>query len=132
MTMMILLAIHFCDGADPYIKTKGTFMCMNVLLVGIYTPLPLFVLPRVHLKNHFIEGALEDALGVATRSGWINSSVHVEVLKHIQKFTVCLKEKILFYFYMRTTKVMFLLMQFITAGIIELCAFVFQPSSSIR
>lgn len=53
---------------------------------------PLFIFPRVHFKDHFIEGAPEGSLGVATRSGWINSSIFVDVLKHIQKHTLCSKE----------------------------------------
>jgi len=53
---------------------------------------PLFVFPRVHYKNHFIDGAPEGSLGTATKSGWINSKIFVDVLKHIQKFTRCSKE----------------------------------------
>lgn len=53
---------------------------------------PLFIFPRVHYKDHFLEGAPEGSLGVATRSGWINSNIFVNVLKHIQKHTLCSKE----------------------------------------
>ncbi|XP_022834564.1 uncharacterized protein LOC111362220 [Spodoptera litura] len=53
---------------------------------------PLFIFPRVHFKDHFIEGTPEGSLGVATRSGWINSSIFVDVLKHIQKHTLSSKE----------------------------------------
>ncbi|XP_044762023.1 uncharacterized protein LOC123319221 [Coccinella septempunctata] len=53
---------------------------------------PLFIFPRVHYKDHFLEGAPEGSLGVATRSGWINSSIFVDVLKHIQKHTLSSKE----------------------------------------
>lgn len=31
-------------------------------------------------------------LGVATKSGWMNSSIFVDVLKHIQKHNLCSKE----------------------------------------
>lgn len=53
---------------------------------------PLFIFPRVHFKDHFMAGAPEGSLGVATRSGWINSDIFVQVLKHIQKKTSCSKE----------------------------------------
>ncbi|KAG7300114.1 hypothetical protein JYU34_015655 [Plutella xylostella] len=53
---------------------------------------PLFIFPRVHFKDHFMAGAPEGSLGVATKSGWINSSIFLEVLKHIHKKTCCCKE----------------------------------------
>lgn len=53
---------------------------------------PLFVFPRVHYKDYFIHGAPEGSLGVATKSGWINSQIFVDVLKHIQHHTLCSKE----------------------------------------
>lgn len=53
---------------------------------------PLFIFPRVHFKDHFMAGAPEGSLGVATKSGWINSSIFLEVLKHIQKKTSCFKD----------------------------------------
>ncbi|KAG5880093.1 hypothetical protein JTB14_011596 [Gonioctena quinquepunctata] len=53
---------------------------------------PLFISPRVHFKDHFMAGAPEGSLGVANKSGWINSSIFLEVLKHIQKKTSCSKD----------------------------------------
>lgn len=53
---------------------------------------PLFIFPRVHFKDHFLAGAPEGSLGVATKSGWINSSIFLEVLKHIQKKISCSKD----------------------------------------
>jgi transposase-like protein len=53
---------------------------------------PLFVFPRVHYKDHFMEGAPEGSLGTTNRTGWINSEIFVEVLKHIQKHTLSTKE----------------------------------------
>lgn len=53
---------------------------------------PLFIFPRVHFKNHFMSGAPEGSLGVATKSGWVNSTIYLEVLKHIQKKTSCSKD----------------------------------------
>ncbi|XP_022909090.1 uncharacterized protein [Onthophagus taurus] len=67
--------------------TFGGFICAN----GNTIP-PLFVFPRVHYKDHFIDGAPEGSLGVATKSGWINSVIFLDVLKHMQRHTVCSKE----------------------------------------
>lgn len=53
---------------------------------------PLFIFPRVHFKDYFLEGAPDGSLGVATRSGWINSTIFIDVLKHVQKFSLCSKE----------------------------------------
>lgn len=53
---------------------------------------PLFVFPRVHYKDNFLEGAPEGSLGAANKSGWINSDIFVSVLKHIQKHTLCTKD----------------------------------------
>ncbi|XP_047123036.1 uncharacterized protein LOC124806312 [Hydra vulgaris] len=53
---------------------------------------PLFIFPRVHFKDHFMEGGPEGSLGMATKSGWINSSIFLEVLKHIKLKTCCSKE----------------------------------------
>lgn len=47
--------------------TFGAFISAN----GNTIP-PLFVFPRVHYKNYFIDGAPEGSLGVATKSGRIN------------------------------------------------------------
>ncbi|XP_046975376.1 MFS-type transporter clz9-like [Vanessa cardui] len=53
---------------------------------------PLFVFPRVHYRDNFLEGAPEGSLGAANRSRWINSFIFVSVLKHIQKHTLCTKD----------------------------------------
>lgn len=53
---------------------------------------PLFIFPRVHFKDHFMTGAPEGSLGVATKNGWITSAIFIEVLKHIQKKSSCSKD----------------------------------------
>lgn len=45
---------------------------------GITIP-PLFVFPRVHYKDHFLEDAPEGSIGAANRSGWINADIFVSV-----------------------------------------------------
>lgn len=44
---------------------------------------PLFVFPRVHYKDNFLEGAPEGSLGAANKSSWINSDIFISVLKNI-------------------------------------------------
>ena len=51
-----------------------------------------FIFPRVHFKDYFLVGAPEGSLGVATKSGWINSSIFLEVLKHMKRKTSCSKD----------------------------------------
>ncbi|XP_026326754.1 uncharacterized protein LOC113235308 [Hyposmocoma kahamanoa] len=53
---------------------------------------PLFVFPRVHFKDYFMEGAPEGSIGATNRTGWINSEIFVQVLRHIQKHTLSSKE----------------------------------------
>ena len=43
--------------------------------------LPVFVFPRVHFKAHMLKGAPTGSLGLIS-SGWMNSDVFPEVLKH--------------------------------------------------
>lgn len=39
------------------------------------TILPVFVLPRVHYKTHFLLGSSEGSLGLASRTDWINTDL---------------------------------------------------------
>ncbi|GBP25955.1 hypothetical protein EVAR_84514_1 [Eumeta japonica] len=38
---------------------------------------PLFLFPRVHYKDNFLEGAPEGSLGAVNKSSWINSNIFV-------------------------------------------------------
>lgn len=53
---------------------------------------PVYVFPRVHFKEHFLNGAPEGSLGLANKSGWMNAELHLQVLKHIQRHTLSSKE----------------------------------------
>ncbi|XP_073956414.1 uncharacterized protein [Choristoneura fumiferana] len=64
----------------------------GIISAGGNTIPPLFIFPRVHFKDHFMTGAPEGSLGIATKSGWINSGIFLEVLKHIQKKSSCSKD----------------------------------------
>lgn len=65
--------------------------CGIVSAIGNTVP-PIFIFPRVHYKPHFINGAPEGSLGLATKTGWMNCELYVEALQHIQKHTCCSRE----------------------------------------
>lgn len=48
---------------------------------------PVFIFPRVHYKDHFIAGAPEGSLGLASRSGWMTADLFLIVLRHIKEHT---------------------------------------------
>lgn len=45
---------------------------------------PVFVLPRVFMKDEFLLGAPEGSLGFANKSGWSSTEIFFETIKHIQ------------------------------------------------
>ncbi|KAG5864203.1 hypothetical protein JTB14_008836 [Gonioctena quinquepunctata] len=70
-------------------------VCAEIPAAGHIIP-PTFVFPRVHYEDHFInDGAPEGSLDLATRSGWINGDLWLQVLKHVQKHTSCSKENLI-------------------------------------
>lgn len=73
---------------------RGELVTFGGIITGIGNTIPpVFVFPRVHYKNHFLNGAPEGSLGLSSRSGWINSNLFLEVLKHIQKHSNSTIEK---------------------------------------
>ena len=56
-------------------------MCACVNAIENALP-PAFVFPRVHFKAHILKGAPTESLGLICSSGWMNSDVYPEVLKH--------------------------------------------------
>ncbi|CAG4953195.1 unnamed protein product [Parnassius apollo] len=62
-----------------------------VTATGVALP-PVYVFPRVHFKDHFLNGAPVVSLGLSNRSGWMMAELHVDVLKHIQRHTSCTKD----------------------------------------
>lgn len=62
---------------------KGTLVTTCCIISGSGQSLPpVLVFPRVHFKTHMINGAPTGTLGLATSSGWMNSELFVEVIKH--------------------------------------------------
>jgi len=66
-------------------------VCCIINAYGYSFP-PSFIFPRVNFKNHMLIGAPSGSLGLATPSGWMNSTLFVEVLDHFIKFTDCSTE----------------------------------------
>lgn len=64
--------------------------CINA--VGNMIP-PLFVFPRVHFRNHFLNGAPTGAIGRASRSGWMNEELFSDFIQHFIQHVRCSKEK---------------------------------------
>jgi len=66
-------------------------VCCIINAYGYSLP-PSFIFPRVNFKNHMLIGAPSGSLGLATPSGWMNSTLFIEVLDHFIKFTNCSTE----------------------------------------
>ncbi|XP_071638428.1 tigger transposable element-derived protein 6-like [Temnothorax longispinosus] len=57
---------------------------------------PYMVFPRVHFKQHMLKGAPSGSSGGASKSGWMNGQLFVEVLEHFQKYArASIKKKVL-------------------------------------
>ena len=54
---------------------------------------PMFIFPRVHYRNHFINAAPPGSVGAANKSGWINVAIFPDYLTHVVQNTRCTKEK---------------------------------------
>ncbi|CAI6372200.1 unnamed protein product [Macrosiphum euphorbiae] len=66
-------------------------VCCIINAYGHALP-PVILFPRVHLKNHMINGAPPGTLGLACQSGWMNTDLFIETLLHFIKFTNSSKE----------------------------------------
>ena len=63
-------------------RGENVTMCACVNATENTLP-PAFVFPQVHFKAHMLKGATNRSLGLSCSSGWINSDVFSEVLKHL-------------------------------------------------
>ncbi|VEN35500.1 unnamed protein product [Callosobruchus maculatus] len=72
---------------------KGTLVttCYVVNALGNALP-PVMIFPRVHFKQHMISGAPTGTLGLASPSGWMNSSLFVKTMQHYIDHTQSSKE----------------------------------------
>ncbi|XP_018572510.1 uncharacterized protein LOC108911918 [Anoplophora glabripennis] len=53
---------------------------------------PVYVFPRVHAKDHFVNGGPVGAVGLAHKSGWMTAELFMDVLKHIVHHVLPTKE----------------------------------------
>ncbi|KAJ8966378.1 hypothetical protein NQ314_003554 [Rhamnusium bicolor] len=65
---------------------KGTLVttCMIASAAGNWLP-PAMVFPRVKFHNRMINGASRGTLGLASKTGWMNSDIFINVMKHFIK-----------------------------------------------
>lgn len=65
---------------------RGTLVttCCIISAAGTWLP-PAMIFPRVHFKPHMLHGAPPGTLGLASKSGWMNNELFVDVLKHFIK-----------------------------------------------
>lgn len=65
---------------------RGTLVtfCGIITATGVAIP-PIYVFPRVRMKECYLYGSVPGATGYATKSGWMSSEVFVKLLEHIQK-----------------------------------------------
>lgn len=72
---------------------RGTLVttCCIIGASGIVLP-PVMVFPRKHFKEHMIKNTPSGTLGLATPTGWMNSTIFPEVIKHFIKHSYASKE----------------------------------------
>ena len=58
--------------------------CCNINSHGSYWP-PVMVFPGVNFKNRMINGVPSRTLGLVSPSGWMNSQLFYEVMRHFIK-----------------------------------------------
>ncbi|KAG5881881.1 hypothetical protein JTB14_008694 [Gonioctena quinquepunctata] len=66
--------------------------CGIITATGNSVP-PIYIFPRFHYKDHFLKGAPEGSLGLATESGWMNADLFINASQHLMKHTSCSKKK---------------------------------------
>ncbi|XP_050501719.1 uncharacterized protein LOC126881477 isoform X1 [Diabrotica virgifera virgifera] len=62
-----------------------------ITFVGIVTASgnsvpPVYIFPRVRMKDSFMRGTPVSSLGLCNKSGWITAELFLDVLKHIKKY----------------------------------------------
>ena len=62
---------------------KGTLAttCCIINAAGNSLP-PAMIFPRVHFRDHMLRGAPPGTLGLANKTGWMNSELFSEVIDH--------------------------------------------------
>ncbi|XP_072392494.1 uncharacterized protein [Diabrotica undecimpunctata] len=72
---------------------RGTLVttCCIVGASGVAIP-PALVFPRVHFKDFMINGSPPGTLGLASKTGWMNTECFVQVVRHFIKHTGSTRE----------------------------------------
>ena len=63
------------------LRGENVTMCACINAIG-NALLPAFIFPRVHFKEHMLSGAPNGSLGLSCSSGWMNSDLFPQVLRH--------------------------------------------------
>ncbi|KAJ8977204.1 hypothetical protein NQ317_011215 [Molorchus minor] len=58
--------------------------CGIISATGVAIP-PVYIYPRVRMKDAFMFGSVPGSVGFASKTGWMNSDIFVKVLEHIKK-----------------------------------------------
>ena len=67
-------------------------MCCAVSAIGNTVP-PMFVFPRVHYKDSFVNGAPPNSIGAAHPSGWMTAENFLKYMKHFVRHVRCSQEE---------------------------------------
>lgn len=67
---------------------RGTLVtfCGIISATGGTIP-PMYIYPRIRMKDHFLYGCVPGAVGYGTKSGWMTASIFVKLLEHIHNHT---------------------------------------------
>ncbi|KAJ8881110.1 hypothetical protein PR048_017583 [Dryococelus australis] len=77
------------DFASNCSKRHQTITTALIINAAGNTIPPAMVFPRLHLKNHMIQGALSGTLGLAHPTGWMTSSDFIHVIEHLIEYSGC-------------------------------------------
>lgn len=73
---------------------RGVLVSTSCIISAVGTFLhPTMIFPMVHFKQYMINNAPPGTLGLATKTGWMNSELFVEVMKHFIRCSNSSKEK---------------------------------------
>ena len=67
-------------------------VCCAVSAIGNTVP-PMFVFPRVHYKDSFVNGAPPNSIGAALPSGWMTAENFLTFMKHFVRHVRCSQEE---------------------------------------
>lgn len=67
---------------------RGTLVtvCATVSATGFPVP-PMYIFPRVRMKDSFLNNSVPGAIGHTSKSGWVNADIFLSLLEHIKKHT---------------------------------------------